>query len=183
MQLFEIVSGHAMPSIHALLIDPFKTIWENDMSDGKAEAIKVFTYVELVCSPKKSNPLYGLKEEVRIKRAKKKAFGDEEYNIGSDVMFAIIEYKELLADSTPSYTLVESALIGAHRLDNFLKNYDFKERSHTGVMVLKPADVQKALNQVPDTIKKLEELREKVSSEIDQDTKTRNDREIGPFEE
>jgi hypothetical protein len=183
MNLFEVIDGHVFPSTHALMLQPFKRIWENDSSEGKEWAMKVFTYVEFMCSRKKSNPFYGLPEDERAKAVKRRVFGSEDEDTDMDMMLACMEYKELLMGSTPSYELVETAIAGAQRLQKFLKNYDFDERTPHGAMVLKPADVQKALNTVPDTIKKLEEARDKIDSEIGNGEKMRNDREVGAFEE
>lgn len=182
MELFETYNGHAFPSTHALLIEPFKSIWEKDNSEGKADAIRWFTYIELLCSPRKSNPFHGYNEDDRPPKVKKEVFKDENYEIPFDLMQAIIRYKELLHDASPSYSLYEDAMVAAEDLKKYLRNIKLEERTSSGAMVIKPADVTKALTDIPNVMKSMEAMRIKVQGEIIEDTKTRNQRKIGYFE-
>ncbi len=73
-------------------------------------------------------------------------------------------------------------MAAAEKLRLWLRDFDLNERTPHGAMVLKPKDVQMSLNEVPNTMKKLEEARKLVVAEIAQNSKTRNDRETGFFE-
>lgn len=182
MDLFELINGKAFPSIHALMIQPFKGIWEADTSEQKNEAINIFTYVELLCSPKKSNPFYGIAVEDRPSRVKKEVWGDSPPENPSKIMEAVMKYKEMLAIASVSYPLFESSLSAAESLRKNLNNVNLDERTNSGTAVTKPADVTRALKEIPDVIKSLETARAKVNAELIEDTKTRNQREIGQFE-
>lgn len=182
MELFELINGRAFPSAHVLLIEPFKTIWEKDTTAEKANAIKVFSYVELVCSPKKSNPFIGYSEDKRPGKVKAEIFGREDYPTTEFMTLATIKYKELLADSSPTYSLFTSALNAKDKLIEFLDNFDLGERTQGGTAVLKPADITKALKEIPDVAKSIITMRDKVTTEIIEDTKTRNQREVGQYE-
>lgn len=182
MDLFEIVNGSAVPSVHALMIKPFKDIWESDTSDFKENSIKIFTYIELLCSPKKSNPFVGCSEEDRPTKVKKEVWGDEDYPIGLDVMMATLKYKELLSESSPSYELWVSAVNAVKKLRVFLDEFDMDERNTHGMLILKPKDVTNALKDLEEVSRNMELGRERVHSELVSATKTRNEREIGYFE-
>lgn len=57
--LFTVENNVAIPNTETLLISPFKEVWERDKSKDKGQAIKEFTFVELMSSKKKANP-FGL---------------------------------------------------------------------------------------------------------------------------
>ena len=110
MDLLEIINGQVQPSVHALCIEPFKSMWEADTSKGKESALRDFRYVELVCSPKKSNPFFGIEEDIRPAQVRKEVYKNENHGITSDVMRACMKYTELLEHSSPSYALLISSL-------------------------------------------------------------------------
>lgn len=182
MDLFELNNNRAFPSMHALLIEPYKTIWETDKSEGKGQSIRWFSYIELLCSPKKSNPFYGIPEEHRSEKVKEEIFGDKDYPIDSDLLLATMAYREHLSFSSPSYELAVAAEVAANKLKTFLLNFDPNERTPNGAMVLKPKDITLALQEIPDTIKSMSEMRAKVHEELTESSKTRNDRKIGIYE-
>ena len=122
MDLFIINNGILYPSPHALMIKPFKIIWENDNSEGNEESLRWFRYIELLCSPKKSNPYYGYTDkDLRAEKVKEEVFGDAKYEINMDLMMATIAYEELLQNSSPSYDNLVAAEIAAFKLGKFLK--------------------------------------------------------------
>lgn len=184
MDLFELAlhSKSVIPSVHALLIKPFKEIWENDFSIGKKDSIKLFTYVELLCSPKKSNPFSEYSEEERPSKVKLEVYEDENYPTTDTMLFATMKYKELLMDSSASYHLYVSALSTVHNLRNFLTNTDYTARTTTGAMRIKPKEVTSALKDLEDIERTLLLRKNNVERELKDSTKTRNDRVIGEFE-
>lgn len=182
MDLLELHNNRAFPSVHALLIEPYKTIWETDTSEGKEKSIRWFSYIELLCSPKKSNPFYGYAEEQRAEKVKMEVFRDKDYPIESELLMATIAYKEHLSFSSPSYELAVAAELAANKLKHFLTNFDPNERTPNGTMVLKPKDMTLALQEIPETIRSMAEMRAKVHEELLESTRTRNDRKIGTYE-
>lgn len=182
MELFEMVNGYAVPSIHALLIEPFKSIWNNDTSNNNVDSTKIFTYIELMCSPRKSNPFHGYEEETRIKKVKEEVWGNEDYPITHEVMMATLRYKELLSESSVSYGLYVDALVGIEKLRKWLREFSLDERTPGGAMVLKPRDVTSAMKDMDETGKSIESSRDRVHTELIQTAKTRNQREIGDYE-
>ncbi len=177
------VNGYAAPSVHALLIEPFKSIWEKDTSLNNEKSIQIFTYVELVCSPKNTNPFMGYTdEEERSRKVKEAVWKDPDYPITEEVMWAVLRYKELLADSSPAYGLYIDAITSINKLRVFLREFDINERTPTGSMVLKPKDLTNALKDLDEVSRNLELSKDRVHNELTQMSKTRNQREIGYFE-
>jgi hypothetical protein len=184
MDLFVVHNNKAFPSTHALLISPFREIWNNDRSVEKEEAIRIFTYIELLASPKKSNPYFGIPEEDRHLKVKKEVWGDSPPSVENslEIIKAVEKYKDLLAIASPSFVLFESAMVMAENLQEQIRTFNLNERTRSGSLVLKPKDATNALKDIPDTVKSLELLRARVNQELIEDAKTRNQREIGHYE-
>lgn len=182
MDLFELRNNRAFPSIHALLIEPFKTMWDNDDSREKEVCIKKFTYIELMCSPKKSNVFFEYAEDIRVNKVSKEVYGDENYRIDQDVMMATMRYTELLNDASFGYEMLTSGLTAAHRLKAFLREFKPDEKNNSGGLMLKPKELAAAISELPNVIKGIEEARNKVHEELEQQTKTRKNRQIGRYE-
>ena len=183
MDLFVVQNKRAMPSVHALIIEPFKTIWHQDPDPAKGDAIKFFTFIELACSPKKSNPYFGYDKERRFLVVKKVIFEDEAYLLPPVVMDAVIKYEELIENASPSYSILNAALIAAEQLKNYLTNIRLTERTNSNAAVYKPKDVINALQELPKLSREIEALRTKIQQELLEEGKTRNNRQAGYFEE
>lgn len=180
--LWEIVNGQLIVSEHALMIEPFKTIWSSDPDIKHSNALKVFMYVELVCSPKKSNPYFGYNEEDRVPKVKREVFRDENYQTTTFMMQGVMKYKELLEHSSPTYSMLMSTLAANEKLNTYLNEFDFDERNKSGMMIIKPSDITKALKEIPDIAKGIILMIEKIKHELVEDSKTRSNREIGQYE-
>lgn len=183
MDLFVVENGRAFPSTHALLIEPFRSIWAMDSDPTKGEAIKMLTFIELSCSPKKSNPYSGYDEETRHQKLKEEIYGDRVYQLPGIVMDGVMKYEELMEHASPTYSILKSALSAAGQLKIYLENINLGERTNSGTAVYKPKDVTTALKDLPDVARNIESLREKVQQELLEESKTRGNREIGFFEE
>jgi len=180
--LWEIVNGVLIVSEHALMIEPFSSIWEADKSEGHSRARQLFKYVELVCSPKKSNPYFGYSEEDRPAKVKKEVYKDEHYPDTDFMIQCIDKYKELLDDYSPSYGLLTSGLVASEKLKNYFNTFNFSERTRTGMMIINPKEVAAALKELPDVAKGVEIARSKVNFELVEESRTRNSRKIGQYE-
>jgi hypothetical protein len=182
MDLFIIENSIAKPSEHALLVEPFKTIWEQDKSKTKAEAIKAFTYIELNCSMKKSNPFSGYSDVERPLKVAKEVYKDETYKATLVQIEAMKVYREFLEEASPTLSFYKANLKAAEILKANLNTIDLNERTNGGAAVTKPADVTRALKDAADVIKTLRELESQVNTELLEKTKTRGQRDIGEFE-
>jgi hypothetical protein len=182
MTILEVLNGRAFPTAHALSIPLFAQIMDTDDDPQKSRAIKVFSYIEFMCSPKKSNPFLGYSPDLRPLKVKKELWGDENYPDTQFMILGILKYMELLENYSPSYPLLEASLESAERLKELLKGFDLNERTASGGLVLKPKDITSALKEIPLVIKALEESRAKVEAELAESSKTRKDRDVGVYE-
>lgn len=182
MDLFEMRNGYAFPSIHALLIEPYKSMWVNDTSLDKIDCINDFTYIELLCSPKRSNPYFNIPEPIRPDKVKLNVYKDKDHPVTEQVLLGILQYKEFLSESS-SYELLMTGENTVNSVKEFLDSFDPDSRSRSGGLILKPSDVLKAVEEIPAVIKSLALARDRVHSELEEDTKNRRNRETGPYEE
>lgn len=182
MLLFEIRNGHVFPTVFALRTEPYKSMWYNDTSEDRQWAYKCFDYIEFTCSPSLSNPYYGYSEDERTTKIREVVFGDKDYEIDTELLFATMAYKEHLASSSPSYQLLVDAEVAKDKLQKFLREFNFDERTNGGAMIIKPKDITNALKDIATVAKQLTEARVKVHTELIDATKTRNDRIINHFE-
>lgn len=184
MDLFEVQNSIAVPSTHALLIEPFKSIWDRDQTPHKQQAIKEYTYIELLCSAKKSNPYAGYPESIRAQKVSNNIFPEmREWLPDMVVLEAIKMYKALQEEASPTLRLVQSAKKAVFELEKFLTDADLTERTNGGAAVFKPVDIANAVRQLPEMQNSLQKMEEKVQQELYDSSKTRGQREINAFED
>lgn len=183
INLFEVQGNIALPSEHALMLSPFKEIWERDEDEKKSSALKQLTYVEFMCSFKKSNPFSGYSLRERHKEVTKKLYGEDFNYIPDGLVQEAIQYYEKLQDEASiSMSFYKSVVSSVEQLQEFLNSVDLNERSEKGVPIYKPTDVTRAINDSVGVLQSLTTLKEKVQQELFQATKTKSQREIGEFE-
>ncbi len=183
MEVFELVEGKIKPTVHILQIEPFKTMWANDTSPDKTECLKDFAYIDFMCNPRKSNIFYDYDEATRPLKVKKNVYADENYEISPDVLIGVAVYKGELMTASISYEMLDAGMNAAHKIRDFLNDFDPNERSMSGAIILKPADVLKALAGIDAALKSIVKSRNEVHDELNEGSKTRKDRKIGFFEE
>jgi len=182
MKLLTIENGRVIITPEALGINLFKNIWEMDTDPQKGNATRLLTYVTFMCYPGKENPFYGEPEETRGSKVKMELYGNANKEDTEFMMLGVVRYKELLTMASPAYPLLEASLIAANKLKNYLLNFNLEERTDSGAAVIKPKEITATLKEIASTVTSLQELRNKVISELTESSKTRKDREPGDYE-
>lgn len=181
--LFVVENNVAKPNTETLLISPFKEIWERDKSKDKVQAIKEFTFIELMTSKKKSNPFAGYSDEVRFNKLKEMLF-DENWKPDKEIEMGLAKMKDFQMEASPTYKYYIDNLETAEKTRTFLKNINLEERnSKTGNPLYKPKDVTSAIADAEKIIQVLTSMKEKVEQELFEQAKTRGNKQINPFEE
>lgn len=180
--LFVVENSVAKPNTEVLLISPFKEIWERDTSEDKYIATKEFTFIEFMSSKKKTNPYAGYDDELRFKVLKEMLF-DEDWEIDELVESALIKIKDFQEEASPTYKYYLSASNAAAKMRTFFNTFDINERNErNGNPIYKPSDITRALNDTDKVLQNLNSMKEKVEQELFEQTKTRGNKEINPFE-
>lgn len=182
--LFIVENNIAKPNTETLLIEPFSTIWERDTSKGKEQAIKEFTFIELMTSKKKSNPYAGYSDTDRFNKLREDIFKDAKWEQDKLVEQALIKVDEFQKEASPTYVYYIDSLETAEKTRKFLKEIDLSERNEkTGNPLYKPRDVTSALIDTERVILTLASLKEKVEQELFETTKTKGNKQINHYEE
>lgn len=180
--LFTVENSIALPNTETLLISPFKEIWERDKSKDKDRAIKEFTFIELMSSKKKTNPYAGYSDEIRFEKLKQLLF-DENWIMDFLVEQALIKVTEFQKAASPTYQYYIDSLETAEKTRKFLTTIDLSVKNgRTGNPLYKPRDVTSAIIDAEKVILTLAALKDKVEQELFESTKTKNNKQINPFE-
>lgn len=182
VDIFEIHNSFVRPKLELLLIDPFKQIWERDNSVHKENAIREFSYIYFIVSPKKSNPYAGYDNKVRGQKIITGLWKDENWFPDKLVQEGIEIYKEWLGEASPSMRYFNAVKAGIEETINFFESIDFTERTDKGVPVYKIGEVIPALKAANEVLKSMSDLQERVEQEIYESSKTKANKEINPFE-
>ena len=181
--LFVVDKNIAKPNTETLLIEPFSTIWQRDKSDDKHQAIKEFSYIELMTSKKKSNPFAGYSDVQRDLKLREK-LGLEKWKRDKLVEQAMVYIVQLQKEASPTYVYYVDALETVEKTRKFLKNIDLNERNErTGNPLYKPKDVTSAIIDTEKVVQTLSILGEKVEQELFSQSKTKGNKKINHFEE
>ena len=180
--LFTVENSIAKPNTETLLISPYKEIWERDNSPDKTQAIKEFTFIEFMASKMKSNPYAGYADDMRLDKLKSLLF-TEDWVPDSLIELGLNKIDEFQKEASPTYSYYLSVLKGTEKMKNFFNTFDMEEKSErTGLPVYKPGDITRALNDTDKVLQNLNSMKEKVEQELFEQTKTRSNKQINPFE-
>lgn len=180
--LFAVENHIAKPNTETLLISPFKEIWERDKSEGKEIALKELTFVEFMSSKKKTNPYAGYEDDKRFNKLKETLF-EEDWEPDELIERALVKIKDFQEEASPTYQYYLSASRAASKMRTFFNEFDINERNErNGNPIYKPSDITRALNDTDKVLQNLNSLKEKVEQELFEQTKTKGNKTINPFE-
>jgi len=180
--LFVVENNIAKPNTEVLLTSPFKEIWDRDYTEDKEQATKEFTFIEFMSSKKKTNPYAGYDDQMRFERLKELLF-DESWEMDELIESALIKIKDFQEEASETYQYYLSARIAAEKMRGFFRDFSFSDvNERTGNPLYKPSDITRALNDTDKVLQNLNSMKEKVEQELFEQTKTRGNKEINPFE-
>ena len=190
MDLFIIKDNKVYPTPQALNIPIFYKIWEADESPKKEHAIMKLSFIEFMCSYRKSNPFIGYLDEKEREEKIIAAFSSMSQELTYDdprtdinVTNAMDFYKDVQYHAAPSLRFYEAALSGAKKMIDFFNTLDMTTtNSRSGNPLYKPAEITRALKDTNDIIKTLGALKDKVEQEIFESSTGKGGREINFFE-
>ena len=163
-------------SEEALLLKPFKEIWQRDKSKNKDKALQELGYIYFMSDPR-SDYQYLVDEEERSKAIKEGEGIDSKWKPDKLVLDAITFYKSFKPTSA---LLLEDtrAMINGYRLKlreitTDMSNLDIKEIKDLGAVI----------KQIPSLIKDLDEAEKALNSELKTSGRMRGSGEKTLFED
>lgn len=184
MDLFVVEGDVVKPTEHALLIPPYSEIWDRDTSPRKERAIMELTYIEFMCSYKKSNPFKGYSDELKAEEIKEKVFKGEDIDTSDELIQEGIElYEKLRVEASPIMQYFLSTKKAAEKMRIWLETFDMtKTNPRNGMPLYKPREITSALKDTYDVMKTLDNLEKKVNEQLFENIRTTKDKPINPFE-
>ena len=180
--LFTVENGIAKPTTEALLLSPYKEIWERDKSKDKQLAIKEFTYIEFMTSQLETNPFNGYADEVRHTILQMKLF-NESWKPDLLIEKGMVELSTFQKEASPTYSYYISVLKASQKMKDFFDNFDMNEKNdRTGLPVYKPGDITRAMIDTDKVLQNIHAMKKKVEQEVFEQTKTKGNKSINPFE-
>lgn len=180
--LFEIHDKLVHPTPQALMVPPFKDIWDRDESENKKQALAEFAYIEFMSSMTKNNPYRGYHERDKHAKIKNDIIQDKDWEPDQLITDGINKYKEFQTEASETYSFYMSAKKAANKLEDFFNNFSMTEiNERTGNPLYKPRDITSALKDTTDVLQRLADTRKKVDEETYEKVKNKGDKEVSLF--
>ena len=180
MELFELKDYQVTFSPQALLLKPFKNLWDRDKSKDKERAVQELSYVWFM-SDYKSDFSDILDPDEKNDAVTSSCITIKDWKADKLVGDALDFYRE--RNETIASRMLEGALIYANKVDQWFREVDLFEEDTKGnpkYDVKKGNDILKDLGK---TVESLKQLQDVVRKEKDINNKLRGDRNKGMYVE
>ena len=173
MKLIRVEDYQVKIADEALLVKPFRRLWNMDRSQGKEQFYKQMSVLFFVYSPS-SNYAYILDEKERMKEVMAQE-GIKDFKNSSEFKEAVEAYKKLVKTSS-SELLADTRLI-IEKMRQALKSIDFDslEEKDTPNAVKTVASI---VGMMPKLVRDLSEAEKAVAKELEEQSKARGSQEL-----
>ena len=179
--LFVVENGVAKPTTEALLISPYKEIWDRDVSEDKTRATRDFCFIEFMTSKKITNPYAGYDDNIRFDKLKEIYFPDSDPD--SLIEQGMAKMVEFQTEASATYSYYTAVLEGAQKMKQFFRTFDMNETNDRGVKIWKPKDITSAMVDTDKVLQNMNAMKQRVEQELFEHAKTRGNRQINYFEQ
>lgn len=164
MNLFEIENNVVVFSPQALMIAPFKKIWDADDSKDKMNATLELAFVYYMAD-ERSDFMHILDTDERIEEIKRFIDMPKKFTGKSKEITRAVHYYEQLSMTT-STKLLQSTRLVIQKISEFLDNINMNERDErTQKPIHDITKITGAVEKIPKLIKALNEIEKEVIKE------------------
>lgn len=163
----------------ALLLKPFKKIWNRDRSKDKNRAMQELGFIYFVCDPR-SDYQYLVDLDTRMESVKQGEGLPNDWTPDQTVKEAMEFYSSFKPTSA---LLLEDTRVAVDKLREHLKNMDFNEVDDKGKPKYTLNTITSTIKQIPELIKGLDEAEKAVTSDIREMSKARGNHEKAIMED
>lgn len=163
----------------ALLLKPFKKIWNRDRSKDKNRAMQELGFIYFVCDPR-SDYQYLVDLDTRMESVKQGEGLPNDWSPDQTVKEAMEFYSSFKPTSA---LLLEDTRVAVDKLREHLKNMDFNEVDDKGKPKYTLNTITSTIKQIPELIKGLDEAEKAVTSDIREMSKARGNHEKAIMED
>ena len=173
MKLIQVENYELKVADEALLVKPFRKLWNQDRSQKKEQFYKQMSVLYFVYSPA-SNYSYIIDEKERLKEVIEQE-GIEDFRPSSDFKEAVDIYKRL--NKTASSELLADTRLIIEKMRQALKSIEFdtlEEKDIPGVV----NTIATVISKMPKLIEDLSKAEKAVTKELEEQGKARGTQEL-----
>ena len=163
----------------ALLLKPFKQIWQRDRSQNKDKAMMELGFIYFFCDPR-SDYQYLTDEEQRKQAIKNGEGLPEKWEPDKVVLDAMEFYNSFKPTSA---LLLEDTRFAVDKLRKFLENVDLFATDDKGKPIYQVNSITSSIKQIPELAKSLIETEKTVAKEIEESGRVRGGNDKKAFED
>jgi len=164
MNIFEIENNVVTYSPQALMLAPFKKIWEEDKSDDKIQANLVMSYVYYMAD-ERSDFMHILNVDERMQAIKEALQLPEDFNGQSEELLEAMRFYEKLSETT-STKLLQSTRLVLQKISEFLDNINLNERDERSNKPIHDiGKITGSVEKIPKLIRAINEIEKEVVKE------------------
>lgn len=179
IRLFKYESYKVTISEEAILLKPFKAIWNRDRTKSKDRALDELGFIYFFCDPR-SDYQY-LTDETERKKAIKEGEGlPEKWEPDKLVLDAMDFYNSFKPTSA---LLLEDTRYAVDKLRKLLKDINLEDKDDKGKPIYTLNTITATIKQIPSLIKDLDEAEKTLTSEMMQKGRMRGQGEKTIFED
>jgi hypothetical protein len=179
IKLFKYDNYKVTISEEALLLRPFKLIWNRDRSISKDKALLELGFIYFACDPR-SDYQFITDDKDRWEAIKEGEGLPEKWEPDKFIMEAMDFYNSFTPTSA---LLLEDARFAVNKLRKQLRSIDFDERDDKGKPIYALNALTATIKQILPLAKELEEAQRILNSELTQNSKMRGQGEKTIFED
>lgn len=179
IKLFEYEGYTVKVAPEALLLAPFKALWDRDKTKDKRSALQELGFIYFMADPR-SDYQYIVDEEVRVSEIKKGEGLPDKWEPDDAVKRALAFYSSF---KPASAGLLEDTRAAVDKLRQLLRNIDLDERDEKGKPVHTLSSITQTIKQIPGLVKDLDAAERTLSKDILAEARARGSQVKGAFED
>lgn len=179
IKLFEYDNYEVVVDPEAIMLAPFKAIYDRDKRKDKSLAKQELAFIYFMGDPR-SDYQYIIDKEVRESEIIKGLGMPEGWKADEVVKRALVFYESFKPVSSG---LLEDTRYAVDKLRELLRNIDLDERDEKGKPVYTLSTVTQTIKQIPGLVKDLDEAEKALGRDIMADAKARGSQNKSIFED
>lgn len=174
MRLFKYEGYRVVISEEAIMLKPFKKLWDRDTSPDKSNALNELAFVYFYTDPRSDYQYITIPED-RLNAIKEGEGLPENWQPDKDVLKAIDFYDSF---KPMSALLLDDSRKMINKLRDYINNIDFNEKDDKGKPIYTMNTITSTIKQIPELTKTLNEAERMVNQEMLEAAKARGSVEL-----
>lgn len=179
VRLFKYEGYNVTVEPEALMLAPFKAIWDRDKNKDKHVAMQELAFIYFMGDPR-SDYQYIIDEEERVKEIKKGQGMPDKWKPDAVIKRALEFYNSF---KPASAGLLEDTKIAVNKLRQLLRSIDLKEKDDKGKPMYTLNTVTATIKQIPGLVKDLDEAERTLARDIVNESRARGSQSKSLYED